>query len=430
MYLATFLALGVWSLGAWFIVRDLRHPAVLYGLVWTAMLGLLALPIMDYPRVSVLTLVCVLLSAGVFTVASVVGGLLHFYPPSQRTTREAAARHIPSILLLSSVTLAGVASSLYYYESRFGLSVLLSNPSYVRFSDRGGTGLYGILLLLPSLGTIALALRWMLTRERTWVTAIVLLTAFAYFSILPERSTIIATALWIAGMWLIQDMKFQFRSRRYLVAGSALIAVLIAFFVLVSERTGKVDSISSFRYAIRADISDMWVDPYVYLTGSIPALSTLVADSSLPIVEVLPQRTVYPAIRIAQIVAAPVDGSRLSEAEEPAFIPFYFNTFTWLSAPLKDFGLLGSQIYVLIVGLICGAFYRAARSTRLPVWVYLYGGVFAGTVLSIMTNRYSSLYWWVAAAFACIVLVRPGYRLVHQFRSIKTQPIFKEGIND
>lgn len=389
------------TLASWLIARDLRHPAVLYGAIWTATLTLLGLNVMRYPDFEALTLVHLTLSALVFIIAAVIGSGL-------RRGKKAPARsprpvHLPSVTLLASLTLLGVLSGLYYYQHKFGLAMLLHNPAQVRYMDRAGTGGFGLLLLLPQIAAQALLLRWLLTRQRPWLTFLTLLAALAYFGILPERSTVIGFVLWAAGMAAILDVRFSRRTLRYAGLAGAGLGIILAFFVAVSARTDKVDFVSSFRYAVAAqEVPDALIDPYVYLTASLPALNTLVTDPKLPLARLELERTIYPAARIWQILR-PSAGGRLSEAEDPAYIPMYFNTFSWLSAPLRDLGLLGSYLYVAVVGLACGIVYRLARLRRGALWVYLYGGLFAATVLSVMTNRFSSLAWWVAAAFALVL---------------------------
>lgn len=281
--------------------------------------------------------------------------------------------------------------------------MLLNNPAQVRYQDREGSGIFGLLMLLPLLSALALVLRWLISRQATKLTLFSLAISVGYFSILPERSTVIAFVLWSAGMAFILDSKFKRRTVRYAITASLGIATILAFFIAVSARTNKVDFVSGYRYAVAAtDLPDALIDPYVYLTASLPALNSLMVNPSLPALKTEWQHIAYPAARILQIILPSNSNERLSEAEDPVYIPMYFNTFTWLSVPLKDLGLFGSYIYIFLVGWFSGLTYKMAK-TRAPFWVYLYGGTVAATLLSIMTNRFSSLAWWVATAFALML---------------------------
>ena len=402
---AAFIAISV----VFFILsRDVRHPAVLYNCVWALTMFLLNLNIISYIKFSAEMSVFIFTSALNFSLSAIFGGVSQNDKPKNKNlyaSRPRLISHMPSAEWLAGLTIFGVAGSLYYYQSKFTLRVLLTNPSYVRYSDVDGSGLFGILLLLPSVAVLALIVRWLLVRTHPWLTFITILIAFAYFAILPERSTMVGTVLWVLGILVVQDSSFKQNLRRYLNILLASVIVFLVFFTAVSARTGKVNFIKTYRYAVSAKfVPDSVIDPYIYITGSLPSLDTLVTDSRLSDFNINFGHVTYPIARVIQIISPPYNGSRLTEREDPAYIPFYFNTFTWLSFPLRDLGLIGSQLYVAIVGLLSGLIFRLARETRSPFWIYLYGGLFAAIVLSGMTNRFSSLYWWVAAVFSYLTL--------------------------
>ena len=401
-----FLFLLVGS-GVWSLTRDVRHPASLYILVWFLILCLSSISIIKYPDVSNLTLFIIILSAITFSISSIVGSSILRVHGADIINRDQASKYMPNIFTLASLVFLGVGAGLYYYQSRFGLTVLLNNPGYVRFTDREGSGFYGILLLLPSFSVVAVILRWLISREKSWFTAFIVIFAYAYFAILPERTTVIANTLWIIGMWIVLDKKFYKKISKYFVVAVLSLVAIVGFFVIVNNRTGKNEFFDSIGYAIKnTEMPKALISPYIYATGSISALSSLISSPDIQNFDIKLDRTMFPAARVLQLIS-PTDGSKLSEAEDAAFIPFYFNTYTWLSLPIRDQGIIGSQFYILICGLLCGLIYRRAKITHRPLWTFLYGGVFSAVLLSGMTNRFSSLTWWVAAAFAVLILSRP-----------------------
>lgn len=358
-------------------------------------------------------MVIIAASALNFSIASLIGSWLPFRFHQNKVTLQQARGYLPSIHLLVLLVVIGVASGLYYYQSKFGLTTLLTNPGYVRYNDRDGSGFYGFLLLLPSFSVVALVMRWLLTRERPWVTLVATLFGYAYFAILPERTTVIVNSLWIIGMWVILDGDFRKKISKYALTAVIASGILLTFFIIVNDRTGKNVFFDTIGYAVKyQDLPRQLISPYIYLTGSIPALSGLVSDPMTPDVDTKLDRTIFPVARVIQLFTQDRK-SKLSESEDASFIPFYFNTYTWLSLPIRDQGIIGSQLYVFIVGLLTGFIYRAAKATRKPLWTFLYGGVFSAVLLSGLTNRFSSLSWWVAAAFAFLLLAsrQNGWKL-------------------
>ena len=407
MLLLTSLTIAMVGSGIWVTTKDIRHPALLYTAVWVIILCLCSLPVIRYPETSALTLIIISLSALTFSLASLIGSAIPWGFHKDSVTQEQAGKYLPSTVFLSLLVVIGIFAGLYYYQSKFGLATLLSNPGYVRYTDRDGSGFYGFLLLLPSFSIIALALRWLLTRKNSWGTASVMIFAYTYFAVLPERTTVIANTLWIVGMWVILDKRFQRKILKYVLFTLVGFSVLLTFFIIVNDRTGKNVFFDTIGYAIKYEnLPTPFISPYIYVTGSIPALSTLISDPDTSDFGYKLDRTMFPFARVIQLISQSQE-SKLSESEDAAFIPFYFNTYTWLSLPIRDQGVIGSQLYVFLVGLLAGLIYRAAKATRKPLWTFLYGGVFSAILLSGMTNRFSSLTWWVAAAFALIILASP-----------------------
>ncbi|KEF34222.1 hypothetical protein RDMS_08185 [Deinococcus sp. RL] len=394
-----FLAfLGVLAL-SWGLTKDWRHPAVVYAVMWAAAFGLLSLPVVNYPALGSLTAAFVLLSGLSFVLSAYLGGRLGFLrlrPPAGSAGPR--TQGLPSARALLLLALVGVGAGLWYYHTRFGLDVLLNNPAYVRFNDRDGSGAFGLLLLLPPVTLLLVALRYIRTRDQLPLTLLTLAVILGYMLVLPERSTLIVAVLWIAGMFMISDRRFRQRTGRYLGAALLVVLVGIGYFSAVSERTGKLEHVESVRFALRDQrVPTAAVDPYIYLTGSLPALDGVVRQQETRTDPLGVSRVAYPAVRLGQIVF-PSAGVRASEAEEYTQIPFGFNTYTWLSWGVRDLGLWGAQLYFALVGLLSGLAYAYALRSPWPLATFVYSGVFAATALSIMTNRFSSLFFWAALA--------------------------------
>lgn len=404
LLIALFLVLVLVGLSAIRADFDIRHPTFLMGLAWIATFALMAVPIINYVEVTPATLAYLVLLIVVVMFFAMVGSAL----PMQRDEKDRRPRG-SSVLL--AFGWASLATALAYQHSRWGLMTLLTDPELVRSTDSGGTGLLGILVYSPSLCFILLGT--LIARQKvlqskapsgTWV---FLLAVFLYMAIQPERTTILVTMVWTAlSIWALtphpQTPSLRLLTRVVVPAALGFVAA-VGFFISVSERTGKVESVNYYRYAVNMPIDDRFIDPYVYLTGSIPAFGTAVERNwqDEKILQINPEKTAILPRRVAQMVTG--DGDQITVNAAYARIPFRFNTYTMFYDPLEDYGVLGAVFYFVAVGLLCGAVYRWVTVRPSLFSAYFYGWAVSAIVFGTMTNKFSGPLYWLALGIPLVL---------------------------
>ncbi|WP_407542124.1 O-antigen polymerase (plasmid) [Deinococcus radiomollis] len=380
------------------VIRDIRHPSNLFLIAWLAAFTLLSIPIIYYVPISPTTYIFLLCSIAVFSFSSILGGTVY----KKRIDFENSMRkYLISNRLLVTIGIVGLITALTYYQSRFGLVRMLNDPGSVRTEDTGGTGLLGILIFLPTVVFVLLAIQAAATRKIEIFVVLYMIIIFLYMLFLPERTTLINTLVWsglstYAVNTRAQVISFNF-VKRYLPRAVLLIVVFIGFFVFVSERTQKVLWLNNVEYALNLDVGvpKALFDPYAYLTGNIPAIGIIV-DESLKYGTMFkfdPNKTAIFPRRIMQIFTGSASDDALTSNSDFVNIPFAFNTYSWLSEPLQDYGLVGTMVYVALYGFLVGLAWSYRNWSLNPISCFLYGWAGTASVISILTNKFSSIYF-------------------------------------
>jgi oligosaccharide repeat unit polymerase len=378
--------------------RDIRHPSNLYLAVWTILFLLLSIPLVNYIPVPIIAYIFILLSTMVFICAGNVGGAVVKKAVENQLTYKNNYLSDNILIVFGSV---GLIAALLYYQSRFGLLRLITDPGGVRTEDGGGTGLLGLLIFMPTVMFILIVIQSFLKKRISLISVVYLVAVLVYMAILPERTTLINTVVWSSlSAYSVnrssQRLNKHFVSRR-LPTILALLSIFLIFFVFVSARTQKVRWIDGAAYALRFDLGSYKAiyDPYVYITANVPALGAAVNEvaQNNKLITFEPSKTNVFINRFVQIIFNDINTSNLTSNAEFIRVPFKFNTFSWLYEPLEDFGLFGAFIYVGLFGLVSGLSWAYRNAHNTPLSAYLYGWAGTSIVFSIMTNKFSSIYF-------------------------------------
>ncbi|QLG11516.1 oligosaccharide repeat unit polymerase [Deinococcus sp. D7000] len=400
------------------LCKDIRHPANLYLISWLIMLILFTLPLINYIEVSTETYVYILLGIFIFNFFSITGGLF-----SLKLPKFINNVHIINNTLLISLGYLGLAAALLYLQSKFGLINVIQNPGLVRSQDDGGSGLLGLLIFAPSIVFTIIIIQYSFIRIMPLSSIIFLIIVLSYMLIQPQRTTLINTLVWTVFSTYyfnrdIQRVTVQL-IRKYLPRLILLSVVFLTFFIVVSERTGKVRSVNRIEYAINQEISlpNSFIQPYIYLTANIPALGLIVDDNlkANQLASFKPEITVIFFRRALQILLPPDSSSSLTSNAEFAEVPFLFNTYTWLYEPLKDYGFFGSMIYISVFGLLCGLIWRLRDRSISIFTCFVYGWAATACIFSILTNKFSSIYFNYS-----IIMVILIYMISYLAQSMRT----------
>jgi oligosaccharide repeat unit polymerase len=379
----------------YFFVKDFRNLGIIYISSWIFMMFLLLFGIVKYVEINLyfwLYLSIVSIAICVFS-----------YTGSRIANVRQQSLHVLNMSKFGTYfyTFLGYFSlffSLKYYNDTFGLQNLIYDPSYVRANDTGGSGLQGFILFSLPISFIIIANSLKNgSKILKLFQGFFLFCAFVFFCILPERTTLIVTLVWFIGTRFVNYKITPKLMRKYVVYVVALVGFFVSFFILVSQRTQKVDSAENVRPYLNplySSLSNAIIDPYIYLTGNLPALSYAIENLGSEENKEFGEKTLLPLYRIVEIITnSPEKSTNNATFSE---IPFPFNTYSWLYDPIYDYGVIGSVVYVSIVFLLIGFYSKKAIHEKGFRSKFLYGLLFSAVILSTMTNKFSGILYWYA----------------------------------
>ena len=435
---------------------DYFSPAALVIAVWGVALGAFELRLLPYPPLRPETAwliggALVLMCAG-----AVVGGLALSRwagPPRDASTPVPYAN--AWLLLYAAIGLFGVALYLREVDRVLGLTTLIERPWLVRLAigDRTirSTFLFFEYFCITT-PIVALAMRLTGTRLHPVVWGAVACCTLATW-ITTDRTHFFVLVL--TGYFLVV---FRLGPRcsfgRLLGVSAAAGLALLANFLLIEIWVGKWDvpvSVTSMRLSRPSATTDpvpmlvAWTDAkqvvpavpatppaapppewrtrltriakrtttlYLYATGSIAALNSLVGD---PPPRTYGVHTFYPIARALQragVIGGPLPDAVLTSRPVgmTTGADLRFNTYTFLSYPYEDFGSTGAIAYASIVGLVSGAVYGIARRRRAsPAALLAIAQVSGAIVLSIFVNKFNNTASWYILITSLLPFLVGGY---------------------
>lgn len=407
IYLITILIFGILLSFMAFISRDIRNPVNIFLTSWSIMLLALSIGLINYIEVPFSVYIYVLFSIILFSFFAVISSRIKF------KSKFMVGKEIIGEWPLIFLGLLGLTCALFYYQTKFGLSNLIYNAGLVRSQDDGGSGLFGILLFIPANIFVILGIRSFYLKKISPPTFLCLLALFIYMLILPERTTLINSVVWLAFGSYALNPKNQFISwsvvRKYFPPVVLVITAFIGFFIVVSERTGKIKYIDQISYAINQNFSipNQVIEPYIYITANIPALGAVFESGEFSDgFNFDPSKTGIFFKRAVQIfTSSPATTTSNAEFIE---VPFRFNTYTWLYEPLADYGIVGSFIYIVLIGIMSGLIWSLRSAHISPLTAYLYGGIATACLFTILTNKFSSVYFSYAVITVILLHITLG----------------------
>jgi hypothetical protein len=171
-------------------------------------------------------------------------------------------------------------------------------------------------------------------------------------------------------------------------------AGLSSLFVLLAEWLGKTieNNVSMQRYVSleQGDAAAPLVMPYVYLTGNIPAFQEFMRHRAPA--TTMGTSVFLPFVKVARFFSPTFEP--VAEVREYEFIPFPFNTMTWLDSFWLDFGLIGVFAMPFFVGLLSSLVLVKATARATFGAVTLLGLCCYVAINSPFVNKLSSSPTW------------------------------------
>ncbi len=380
--------------------KDSLAPVGVFSVIWFSALSLFAMPIVDYITIEFRTWL-ILLGAGVMFIF----GAIIIKPPqsAEALSRHNAAPHaeegaiMRSLYVVLIISLLGMALFYYRVHSILGISVIWEDPRLLHYhrvyGELAKTGIVGVfyatnILLLPLLAYYYA--RFGRLRPIMWF---ILLYLVAFFFVESSRTATLATLSWAAFAWFYLNSRNNTLARWAIISAAGL--TIISLFILGQVRLEKGAAASGsyvMEYAaLGDDTAVQFIDGYVYATGSFAAFDVLVDradfygyswgfETFAPVarmINLILPRTVY-----------------AESVREFVYIPFPYNTFTFLDAFYLDFGWVGALLGPFALGALSQAAYRMARERSSFLSVLTASWFTSLLVSTISVNRFTWVVSW------------------------------------
>lgn len=298
-------------------------------------------------------------------------------------------RHL--IFLSCGLGLIGLGDFLLNVQRALGLGTYLRAPYLIRQAMGAGQIVEGIKVFnWLNVLNVVLCVIYLQSKPPRGRTAVwtVLVVSVASTLFMEDRTRFFYAILWAGfvlaylGVW---------RAKKIIVGATLVGALLLVQFLVVASWLGKVAQNSPVLMDSKtvSGGADALLGPYVYFTGSFPALQDYTMDTWG---RTNGEMTFYPAFRLLSLfdkkLAPP---SPIGEFYD---IPIPFNTYTWLQQFFDDFGTAGIVLGPLFVGLVAGLVYFGGVRRGSLFAIYANGLICFCLAISVMVNQLTQSPAW------------------------------------
>ncbi|CAG0939476.1 hypothetical protein BROC_00658 [Candidatus Brocadiaceae bacterium] len=325
---------------------------------------------------------------------------------------------------ISITGIAGALGYLYVIQEQYGLETLITNPGLIRATQSGEDFVAGFFwwkflfymnwLAIP-LGVARIV--YEKANSPRWI-YLALLIHFLVNFILVSRSQLLLV-LFLVVFVIVAAFHRRIRESEFLLIGVMLVATVV-YFIVMGEALGK-----TFEYTISQagnfhgpDFVRPLAQFYLYVAGNIPAfqmyMTTYESSQTYGLFQFIPIAKVLSKLDM-------VPWELPQEVGQNVFIPFSFNTYTYLNVFYLDWGLIGTLIGPFLFGLIGNWIYLRACSSG-QVWDVI-GTAFIvhASFSSIGTNVLVSTPQWEFAIALVILAVLSRKRQLRFERRTSTR---------
>ncbi|MHB8539623.1 MAG: O-antigen polymerase [Candidatus Acidiferrales bacterium] len=290
------------------------------------------------------------------------------------------------IILVFGFGLIGLGDFLWNVQSSLGLTTFVQAPYLIRQAMGIGDVFEGIKffnwLNVMNVVLCTIYLELDKTAKRKVIKAILIVSVAATL-VMEDRTRFFYAVLW-AGFVLAHMRKWKVK--KVIVGGAMVGLLLIVQFLAVASWLGKVAQNSPAVMAAESipDQLDFLLPPYVYLTGSFPALQAYVQNAQVSTGGEMTFRPLFEILSRFDSHLTPPDV--IGDFYE---IPFPFNTYTWLQQFYSDFGVAGAFLGPMVVGLLAGLVYFRFLRSGSAYGVYVNGLFSFCLAISVLVNHFT-----------------------------------------
>ncbi|MDJ0840270.1 MAG: O-antigen polymerase [Acidobacteriota bacterium] len=377
------------------LFRDFATPPGIYIFVWSVTVLLLQLNLVDYHAVHSAWW-AVLLSGVCFLAGSVAGicwGLPFPKPrPEPNLDSEKLRRIMPLLFILG---LIGFGLQLAHLQRTVGLATFIIDPPLAR-KLHSHLFAWGYLNLLNMVNYVIAVLYLITARKRRLLPLLMTATAIASALMTTDRTRLYFMIFWGFFLWIYTTGGFRMSLRKNL-RSAVLALTLLVFFMLFASHFQRQYGPKYPQYLSFPPETAYLADPYIYLTGNIPALQALLDDdiehtdgrfSFAPLTNLLS--------RFLPVEPVPLQGKLY-------FVPVELNTYSYLQQFYVDWGWPGMVAGPFFCGLLAGLCYAYMR--RRPGFLSLYLASLAAwcCLISVFVNFFTQEATWFFVAVGLLL---------------------------
>ena len=308
-----------------------------------------------------------------------------------KTSREGSSinrgRLEQSLALLTVLGGAGLVLQMMHLERTVGLGNLSADPVWAR-ELHTNVKYWGYLNILNVANVALVAFYACRFKRLRWWMVLPVVCALTSALLTTDRTRFFYMAIWATFVWW--HMGGGVRSRLRQLSGSVFIlGGLLIFFLAVGSHYERT---YSDRFPQYLHFQERWTflaEPYIYLTGSIPALDAMMMDENP---YYLGKFSFSPLVTAAGFFVADLQPVELRG--KLYHVPLELNTYSYLQQFFQDFGWFGVLLGPFICGLISCLAYVAMRRRPTLFNIYLAALLAYCCTISIFVNMFTQEATW------------------------------------
>lgn len=423
----SFTVLFILTISVFFISKkffaDFFTPFSIYSGVWLFLFASYSLNWVNYIPVSFNIWLLLITSL----IAFVVGSIIVLFGPKGQFTLATPQKIVPwdkiinpqiyEFWLLSFAILSfiGTYEYLRVINRVFGLNTFFVNSSLIRigqsserfFSEFSSSDY--LLLHLNMLTTVLVVVYFNIfpfQKNKLWIGMIGLICAISTF-FMVARTQFVTILIW-SFFFTVYLKPVSFSSFKFITRLSILLVIFLGVFNFWAQILGKTVYVNrTILSAVNApEFLSFLVDPYIYLTGTIPAFQIHISHVDNYFLGT------YMVLPLTKIVARLAPNIEVPNEILPFYaIPFRFNVTTYLNVFYEDFGIIGLIVGPFLLGVLTNLIYYKMRKNP-SIWlVYINSLIAYCLVYSVFNNRFITTYVWefvFLGVIFCISITKKG----------------------
>ncbi len=388
----SFCAAIVWASRR--LLGDMATPLSVYAVAWSLLVLAFLANWVEYDAIADRTWWAIGLSASSFMLG---GWTVALSARAYRAAQPQAAPNRPRELALRRILWAFLALGLIgcllqvrHLENTMGLSTLWEDPVTAR-ERHSNVKYWGYLNLLNVVSPMLVVLYVIYFRRiRVWM-LLNLAVALTSALLTTDRTRFFYTVIWALFAGIYATGGFRWTRNKLLVLGGTT-TLLLAFFVFIGDFYERHYLERYPEYIHFAPPFEPLVEPYIYLTGSIPALNALLADHN-PMYQ--GKFSFSPLVKLWTLVDPEVKTVPLQG--KLYFVPMELNTYSYLQQFYQDWGWWGIVLGPYLCGLLSLFCYQAYLRKPGFTQIYLTSLLAFCCAISIFVNMFTQEATWFFA---------------------------------